>query len=221
MDKKHLLQCENLSIGYHQKSLLENINWQFEIGKLYSIKGLNGAGKSTFLKTIAALVPPLKGKVLLDNQALDSYHSQSLAQRLAYLGSQQQLNFPMSVQEFIMTGRYPYMNWLAKETEQDTLLVQSTIQAFAIGKLQNKSIQTLSDGEFQQVRIAAAVVRESSFIILDEPTSFLDYKNKEKLWNMLKALSRENKCIIIASHDMDYVERMSDIIYEMNPECNQ
>ncbi len=218
MDKKHLLQCENLSIGYHQKSLLDNINWQFEAGKLYSIKGLNGAGKSTFMKTIAALTPPLQGKILLDNQLLHTYESQSLAQKLAYLGSQQQLSFPMSVQEFIMTGRYPYMNWLAKETEQDKSMVKQTIEALSIAKLQNKSIQALSDGEFQQVRIAAAVVREASFIILDEPTSFLDYKNKEKLWNMLKALSRDNKCIIIASHDMDYVERMSDVIYEMNPE---
>ena len=93
--------------------------------------------------------------------------------------------------------------------------ILTIVEEIGIMDLYTKNVQNLSDGELQQVMIALALVRDTSFIILDEPTSFLDYKNREKIWNLLVALKNKGKGIIIASHDIFEIEKYADRITEL------
>lgn len=215
-----IIQCQDICIGYDKKVLFNSIHWTFEAGKLYTIKGLNGTGKSTLLKSIAGLQPLLKGKILLNGEDIFLMNSEVRARQIAYMGTQVTMPFSMTVDEYILMGRYPHMNWWAHETATDIAAVKQSIIDLKLEPLQHKKIHELSDGEFQQVRMAAALVREAPFILLDEPTSFLDYLNKEKLWTLLQSLAKAGKGIIIASHDMDYVQLFSDEIYEIKSATN-
>ena len=215
-----IIQCQDISIGYDKKILFDSINWRFEAGKLYTIKGLNGTGKSTLLKTIAGLQPLIKGSISLNGVDIFLMTSEARARQIAYMGTQLTMHFSMTVYEYILMGRYPLMNWWAHEKATDTAAVNQSLIDLKLEALQHKKIHELSDGEFQQVRMAGALVREAPFILLDEPTSFLDYLNKEKLWTLLKSLAQAGKGIIIASHDMEYVHLFSDEIYEIKTATN-
>ncbi len=216
-----IIQCQDICIGYDKKVLFDAINWTFEAGKLYTIKGLNGTGKSTLLKSIAGLQPLLKGRISLNGEDIFLMNSEARARQIAYIGAQLTMPFSITVYDYMLMGRYPLMNWWAQENAADTAAVKQSLIDLKLEALQHKKIQELSDGEFQQVRMAAALVREAPFILLDEPTSFLDYLNKEKLWTMLQSLAQAGKCIIIASHDMDYVQLYSDKIYEIKTARNE
>lgn len=210
-----ILSVENLSIGYQSKKeqsiIVENINLDLHEGKLISLIGANGIGKSTLLRTLSGLQKPLSGTVYLNGKDIQKFESSALAQSLSLVLTEKLPSSNLSVFELIALGRQPYTNWIGKQTEEDLEKINLAIQLTTIEYLKDKKHFEISDGQMQKVLIARALAQDTSLIILDEPTTHLDLVHKVAIFKLLKKLAFEtNKCILFSTHDIDLAIQLSD-----------
>ena len=206
---------ENLAIGYSSKKeticVAKNININLEKGKLIALIGANGIGKSTLLRTIAAIQKPLSGTIYLNDKNISEYNSQQLAQNISVVFTEKLPPSNLTVFELIALGRQPYTNWLGKLCTDDLLKIDNALNVIQIEHLRNKKHYELSDGQLQQVLIARALAQDAPLIILDEPTTHLDLVNKVSLLKLLQKLTRTtNKCVLFSSHDIDLAIQVAD-----------
>ena len=212
---KTILSTSNLSIGYQSKkeknTIAENLNLTFEEGKLISLVGGNGIGKSTLLRTITGIQKPIAGTVMLKEKEIHNYESLALAQNLSLVLTEKLPPSNLSVFELIALGRQPYTNWLGKLSAEDLEKINQAITLTHIEHLIDKKHHEISDGQLQIVLIARALAQDTPLIILDEPTTHLDLFHKVSIFKLLKKLSQEtNKCILFSTHDIDLAIQLSD-----------
>ena len=212
---KSVLSTSNLSIGYQSKKekniIAENLNLTFEQGKLISLVGGNGIGKSTLLRTLTGIQKPLSGTVLLNNKNISSYQSIYLAQNLSLVLTEKLPPSNLSVFELIALGRQPYTNWLGKLSAEDLDKINEAISLTHTEHLIDNKNYEISDGQLQIVLIARAIAQDTAVIILDEPTTHLDLHHKVLVFKLLKKLSQEtNKSILFSTHDIDLAIQVSD-----------
>ena len=218
---KTILSTSNLSIGYQSKkeknTIAENLNLTFEEGKLISLVGGNGIGKSTLLRTITGIQKPLAGTVTLKEKEIHLYDSLSLAQNLSLVLTEKLPPSNLTVFELIALGRQPYTNWLGKLSAEDLEKINQAIALTHIEHLIGKRHHEISDGQLQIVLIARALAQDTPLIILDEPTTHLDLFHKVSVFKLLKKLSQEtNKCILFSTHDIDLAIQLSDEMIVMS-----
>lgn len=200
-----MIQLKNVEIGY-ASSLLKVDFSRLESGIAYALVGANGSGKSTFLKTIAGQIPTLAGEILMNDFSLSELTSNNKAKLIAFVPSRFPELANMRSEDFIGLGRTPYLNALGRLTENDKLIVKASMSELNIQHLADKMISELSDGEKQLCGIARAICQETPIILLDEPTSFLDYKNKKIVLEKINQLAKK-RCVIFSSHDLEMVHR--------------
>ena len=218
---KTILSTSNLSIGYQSKKekniIAENLNLTFEEGKLISLVGGNGIGKSTLLRTITGIQKPIAGTVMLKEKEIHNYESLALAQNLSLVLTEKLPPSNLSVFELIALGRQPYTNWLGKLTAEDLEKINQAITLTHVEHLIDKKHHEISDGQLQIVLIARALAQDTQLIILDEPTTHLDLFHKVSIFKLLKKLSQEtNKCILFSTHDIDLAIQLSDEMIVMS-----
>ena len=223
MVTKAILKTENLNIGYTSKKgkidIASNINIELEAGKLITLIGGNGIGKSTLLKTITSIIPALSGEVYLSDKKIATYTPESLAQYLSIVTTEKLPTSNLTVSELIALGRHPYTNWIGNLTENDLNHIQNAINITNISHLQYKKYSEISDGQLQKVMIARALAQDTPLIILDEPTTHLDLFHKVAVFKLLKKLANENnKCILFSTHDIDLAIQLSDEMIVMSEE---
>ncbi len=215
MSNINILSVSNLSIGYTAKKgnvvIASNLNLNLQSGKLISLIGANGIGKSTLLRTLCGIQNPISGSVLLNNKNVQSYDPLALAQNLSLVLTEKLPPSNLTVFELIALGRQPYTNWLGKLSETDLENVNQAIKLTQIESLTNNKHYEISDGQLQKVLIARALAQDTPLIILDEPTTHLDLLHKVSVFKLLKKLSQEtNKCILFSTHDIDLAIQLSD-----------
>ena len=213
--KKTILSTSNLSIGYKTKKeanvIAKNLNLNLEQGKLITLVGANGIGKSTLLRTLTGIQKPLSGTVILNEKDIQSFSALDLAQNLSLVLTEKLPPSNLTVFELVALGRQPYTNWLGKLSASDLQKVNEVMQLTQIEHLAEKKHHEISDGQLQKVMIARALAQETSIIILDEPTTHLDLHHKVSVFKLLKKLSSEtNKCILFSTHDIDLAIQLSD-----------
>ena len=212
---KIILSTSDLSIGYQSKKgknyIAKNLNLTFQEGKLISLIGGNGIGKSTLLRTLTGIQKPLDGMVTLYDKNITSYQSIDLAQNLSLVLTEKLPSSNLTVFELIALGRQPYTNWIGKLSEIDLDKINDAISLTHTGHLIDKKIHEISDGQLQIVLIARALAQDTALIILDEPTTHLDLHHKVSVFKLLKKLSQEtNKSILFSTHDIDLAIQVSD-----------
>ncbi len=208
-----VFKVEDLSIGYKDKTLFSNLNFEIKTGILTSLLGSNGIGKSTLLKTISGLLDKKSGSISIDNNNIDTFSIAEFAKMVSVVLTHENVNKDLTVYELVKLGRQPYTNWLDKLTEADENLINATLQDCEINNLKNRKLSQLSDGQLQRTFIARAVVQDTPFIFLDEPSTHLDLYHKVKLFKLLKKLCVVNqKCILFSTHDLDLALQLSDDI---------
>lgn len=207
------LDISALSIGYSKRhSLFEDITLQLHCGKITGILGPNGIGKSTLLKTIAGLLPPLKGSVIPIGLPVDR-------DLCAFVPAQPWRASNFSVEDTVSTGRYRYTNWLGLENPEGKRIIAGVLEKTGISHLAGRNSADLSDGEFHRVAIARALVQDTPLILLDEPTAFLDIANKQATVLLLKKLAvEENKGILFSTHDLSLAMQHCDLFWIMTPD---
>ncbi|GAB4336136.1 MAG: hypothetical protein OHK0038_14280 [Flammeovirgaceae bacterium] len=211
----------NLSIGYQYQSekkiLVSGIETSLTTGKLIALLGRNGIGKSTLLKTIAGSILPIKGRILIDNQFISEISFKDLAKKISIGLTGRIQATHLTVWELLSISRAPYTDWLGRLSEIDKQVINKSIELTHIQSLVNHTLSTLSDGEHQKTMIARAFVQNTPFMLLDEPTAHLDISNKLSVFQLLQKLAhRENKGILVSTHEIHFALQYSDEIWLMD-----
>lgn len=221
-----ILKTNNLTIGYkHTKkgttAVQTNVNIRLEKGKLISLVGINGIGKSTLLRTLCGNQKPIEGEVILHDKSLADYSNSELSKIISVVLTERIPLSDLSVRELIQIGRTPYLNHYSSLSKEDLHWVEKAIALTEINDLTDKKIDQLSDGQLQRVLIARALAQNTPIIILDEPTNHLDLHHKVALFKLLQKLAyEEDKAILFSSHDMDLAIQLSDEIIVLKKDFN-
>ena len=229
---KNIISTQDLSIGYQTKKksmvIAENLNLSLAKGKLITLVGANGVGKSTLLRTLTGIQKPLSGDVFLEDKNIRSLDYVALAKNLSLVLTEKLPPSNLTVFELVALGRQPYTNWLGKLSEEDLKIINDVMELTHTTSLAEKKHHEISDGQLQKVMIARALAQDTSIIILDEPTTHLDLLHKVSVFKLLKKLSQDtNKCILFSTHDIDLAIQLSDEMIVMtedkvyqNQPCN-
>ena len=212
------ITLSHLSVGYKVgHAVVSDINLTLQSGKLASLIGANGVGKSTLLKTLTGFLPKLEGSLLLDGKDISEFSQRALARQISIVLTQKPDVQNLTVEEIIGLGRSPYTGFFGKLHANDQQIVDESIIAVGIEKLKNRMIQTLSDGERQKVMIAKALAQQTPIIFLDEPTAFLDFSSKVETFQLLQRMAHEmGKLVLLSTHDLELAVRFSDTLLQVN-----
>ena len=212
-----VINLSQLSVGYSlSHPVISDINLELRSGQLACLIGENGIGKSTLLKTLTGFLPKLKGSLLLGNRDIESFSQRELARQVSIVLTQKPDVQNLTIEEIIGLGRSPYTGFFGRLRAEDRKVVDDAIATMGIEKLRGRMIQTLSDGERQKVMIAKALAQETSIILLDEPTAFLDFPSKAETFLSLQRMAHErDKLILLSTHDLELAVRFADNLLEV------
>lgn len=212
------ITLEQLSVGYKGfPPVVSNINVEIKSGELTCLIGSNGIGKSTLLKTLTGFLPKLSGRLLLNGRDINMLSQRERAKYISIVLTYKSDVQNLSVTEMVGMGRMPYTGFWGKLNTSDQTIVAEAIEMVGIEHLKNRMIQTLSDGERQKVMIAKALAQQTPVILLDEPTSFLDFPSKVEMLQLLHRLAKEtNKVVFLSTHDLELALRIADRLVELN-----
>ncbi len=213
---KELLKVNQLSVGYNNGSatLHSNINVEVLEGEFICLLGPNGAGKSTLIKTLSGFLQPISGTVFYGEHDLKILPESQISKMVSVVLTDRIQIQNLTVFELVALGRTPYTGFFGKLTPDDVQLVHKAIEEVGLKGYTYKTIDKMSDGERQKAMIAKALVQETPFIILDEPTAFLDLPAKLEIMQLLKRLSCEKKRgILLSTHDLEMALQIADKIW--------
>lgn len=213
------IRLEHLSIGYKGREVVaDDINIEIRNGELTCLIGHNGVGKSTLLKTISGFLPAKSGRVMIGAAGdVATMTRQQLAKRVGVVLTGRPDVQNLTVEEIVGLGRSPYTGYLGRLSDEDCRIVSDAIGLVGITRLKGRMIQSLSDGERQKTMIAKALAQQTPAILLDEPTSFLDFRSKVDMFRLLQDLAhKQDKLILLSTHDLELAVRLSDRLVELN-----
>lgn len=206
-----MIELSQVAVGFGKQRVLQDVSAVFPEGCLTSVLGVNGCGKSTLLKTVLGMVPLEKGAVRIDGQSLEGLSRNALARKLAYLS--QGRNTPdMTVEQLVLHGRFPHLSYPRRYTHRDREIAREAMERLGIGELASKPLPTLSGGMRQNAYIAMALTQETDYILLDEPTTYLDIPHQLSLMGTLRTLADGGKGIVAVTHDLQMAFTFSDRI---------
>jgi iron complex transport system ATP-binding protein len=222
IDASAVLQARDLAVGYRsrgaRRAVLERVNVTVHPGELVCLLGPNGIGKSTLLRTLARMQPPLWGEVTLGGVALDALSASDLARRLGVVLTERVAVDALTVWRVVALGRYPHSGWLGRLSAHDGDVVDRAIDAVGARHFADRDVSRLSDGERQRVMVARALAQEPLLLLLDEPTAFLDVPSRVELIALLRRLTREQSlAAVVSTHDLELALRTADVIWLVGP----
>ncbi|MEK5059611.1 ABC transporter ATP-binding protein [Paenibacillus shunpengii] len=202
------LETTGLSIAYEDRLIVEDLNIQIPQGKITALVGANGSGKSTILKTMARLMQPKAGQVLLDGKSIHKQSTREVAKQLAILPQNPTAPEGLTVTELVSYGRFPYQKGFGSLKEEDKKMVEWAIEATGLNEFHDRPIDQLSGGQRQRAWIAMALAQDTDILFLDEPTTFLDMAHQLEVLQLLEELNiSSQRTIVMVVHDLNHATR--------------
>ena len=212
------LDVRNLVVAHPGTAVpvLRGVNLCVPIGARIALIGANGAGKSTLLKAIAGLLPYRSGDIRICGQPIGACHH-----RVAYLPQRGDIDwrFPVSVYRLVMSGRYVHLGWLKPSGKLDRQIVNAAIEQLGLTNLMERQIGQLSGGQQQRAMLARALAQEAEVLLLDEPLNAVDATTRQIIGNLLAALHDQGKTVIVATHDLNHMEKHFDGALYLSEGC--
>ena len=209
-----MIELKALSAGYGAKQVLHRVSATLERGSLTCVIGPNGCGKSTLLKATAGILPCTEGDVLIDGTALSALKRNEIARSISYLSQGRALP-DMTVEQLVLHGRFPYLCYPRRYTRQDREIARSAIDRMGILPLSDQPLGRLSGGMRQTAYVAMALAQDTDYILLDEPTTYLDIRHQLDLMRILRRLADEGKGVVAVLHDLPLALTFSDRLVVM------
>jgi iron complex transport system ATP-binding protein len=191
--------------------VLNSVSFTLHAGALTAILGPNGCGKTTLLKTLARLLPPLGGSVTIDRQSISTLRRREVARRIAFAPQVLAPDWPFTVSEYVALGRSPHAGWWKPLTANDRTVIASSLHRFGLTPFAKTPVTELSGGEWQRVRLAKALAQEPRILLLDEPTAHLDPRFQFELLSQVRELIAERSLTaVVTLHDLNLVGPWAD-----------
>ena len=206
-----MIELNNVSAGYGKREVLRGVSVTFEKGKLCCIIGQNGSGKSTLLKTATGFITATAGEVVIDGSPVSRMKRRDVAKKISYLS---QVNSPsdMTVEQLVLHGRFPHLGYPRIYTEADRRIASSVIEKTGLCEFANRPLSELSGGMRQKAYVAMALTQDTEYILLDEPTAFLDISYQLELMHHLRTLADGGRSIVAVMHDIPLAMSYADEI---------
>jgi len=215
--EKGFFLSENLSVGYNGTVIVEGIDIRLEKGKILTLIGPNGGGKTTVLKTITKQIKSLGGRVYVGGEDIYQMTGNETAKKMAVVLTGRPKTERLTCEDVVSAGRYPYTGRFGFLSEEDRKIVYESMELVNVLQLKDKDFNEISDGQRQRVLLACAVCQQTEIIVLDEPTTFLDIKYKLELLSMLHKMARKSNITVIMSlHELEMAQKISDWVLCVN-----
>jgi iron complex transport system ATP-binding protein len=200
----HLVEVADFSICLGDRKILDAVSFDVRLGEAVAIVGPNGAGKTTLLKCLAGLLAGGSGRIRLEGRVLGEYSRKELARRISYVPQADSQPVPFTVEQFVLMGRYPYLSPFSPVGAEDRRVAEEAMEQTGTIEFAARRLDTLSGGERQKVYLAAALAQGGQILLLDEPTTFLDYHHQEDICGLLRRTAKERGLTMVSvTHDVN------------------
>jgi iron complex transport system ATP-binding protein len=210
------LSSHNVTLGYNDdQTVVVDLSIDIPDGKVTTIIGPNGCGKSTMLRALSRLMKPSKGTVVLDGQLIHQLPTREVAKRLGLLS---QTGIPpegITVEDLVRRGRYPHQSFLQAPSRKDEEAVDQAIELAGMTDLRRRAVDQLSGGQRQRAWIAMVLAQETEILLLDEPTTFLDVAHQLEVMDLVRDLNAQGKTVVMVLHDINEAASNSDHLVAM------
>ncbi|MFL1428449.1 MULTISPECIES: ABC transporter ATP-binding protein [unclassified Nocardiopsis] len=211
MTTAHSLLVEDLTLGYQDRVVIEDLDLAVPPGRITVIVGANACGKSTLLRAMSRLLSPRGGRVLLDGEQVHRMPSRQVARTLGLLPQSPIAPEGIAVSDLVGRGRHPHQGVFSRWTRQDDEAVAAALEATGTLELADRPVDELSGGQRQRVWIAMALAQRTDLLLLDEPTTFLDVSHQVEVLDLLTDLNRSlGTTIVMVLHDLNLAARYAD-----------
>lgn len=198
------LVTEKVSLGYGKTTIIDELDLSILANHITVLVGGNGCGKSTLLKSLARLLAPQAGRILLYNDDLNRQSSKDVARRMAILPQGPVAPEGLSVEQLVKQGRYPHQHWLQNWRPEDERLVEKALRDTNLLALADRPVESLSGGQRQRAWIAMALAQDTDILLLDEPTTYLDLTHQIEILDLLFELNQtQHTTIVMVLHDLN------------------
>lgn len=204
-----MIELKKVTAGYPSKTVLSEISLSVPKGTLISVIGKNGSGKSTLLETVIGIINAKSGEMLVDGES--ELSRQSMAKKISYLAQGKSVS-DMTVEQLVLHGRFPHLSYPRRYSEKDREISSAALRQMGIADIAGTPLSALSGGMRQKAYIAMALAQDTDYILLDEPTTYLDISNQVELMKILRSLADRGKGIVAVMHDLPLAFGFSDRI---------
>ena len=207
------MTISNLDVSYGALVALHGVSLSVEPGNVVGVIGPNGSGKSTLLKAIAGIVPVRHGSVELQGRRLRRRNAS-----IAYVPQSGDVNwdFPLSAHDVVLMGTYPSIGWLRRPTREDHRRADEALERVGLSGMQQRHISQFSGGQQQRIFLARAIVQRPKIVLLDEPMTGIDVRNRTVLHEMIREFSAAGAIVMMSTHDLEEVQQHTDLILCLN-----
>lgn len=205
------ITTDKLEIAYDDTVIVKKLDMKIPRGKITSIIGPNGCGKSTVLKAVGRILKAKSGTVYLNGEMINCLSTKEIAKQMAILPQTPTAPSGLTVNELVAYGRFPHQKGFGKLTNADRDIVNWALKVTKLTSYAEREVDTLSGGQRQRVWIAMALAQQTELILLDEPTTYLDMAHQMEVLELLHDLNRKEACtIVMVLHDLNLAARFSD-----------
>lgn len=199
-----ILAVRGLSFAIAGQTILENITFELDRGEFVSLVGPNGAGKTTLLRCLALVYRNWQGEILWHDRAAKRASQREWARFVAYLPQEERVDIPYTVEDFVLMGRYPHGSPFSPPSPRDIEAVREALELTGTWNFRHRLVRTLSGGERQRVMLAAVLAQQTPVLLLDEATTFLDFRHREEVQHLLEKINTQRQVAILAvTHDIN------------------
>jgi iron complex transport system ATP-binding protein len=209
------LRLENIDVRYDDLTILKDICLEASDGEFIGILGANGSGKTTLIRTIAKVLKPARGVILLNGKDISKIKLRELTKILAVVPQDTSINFDFNVEDVVLMGRTPHLARFQVETQKDLEIAYDAIKLVRCEHLIGRNINEISGGERQKVVIARALAQQPRILLLDEPTAHLDINHQIEIMSLLKKLADSGLIVIAVIHDLNLASQFCSKILMM------
>lgn len=211
-----LLSTRDLVVGYEGRTVLDGLDLDLPADTFTVIVGPNACGKSTLLRTMARLLTPRRGAVLLDGAAIRDLPTRDVARRLGVLPQSPLVPEGITVADLVGRGRQPYQRWWRQWSAEDGRAVEEAMRLADVAGLADRAVDTLSGGQRQRVWIAMTLAQDTEALLLDEPTTYLDLAHQVEVLDLLHRLRAERgRTVVAVLHDLNQAARYAGHLIAM------
>lgn len=198
-----MIEFRQVTTGYGNTVAVKDITFHVEQGTITSLIGPNGSGKSTLLRAAVGQLPLWGGDIVIKGKSLSSYGRKELARTVAFMPQSRSVP-SITVRGLVSHGRFPYLGLSRKMMARDKQAVAQAMEQTGVAKWADRDLRALSGGERQRAYLAMALAQDTDVIFLDEPATYLDISHQFELLELIRALNRQGKTIVMVLHDLGH-----------------